>query len=99
VVLPNREQTKGTDIYPWRSASQSARRKCCRSHLYEIKSPPPAARRSTDRHRSQSCAASLSADNARAVAELQWARLTEDTRPHIAQEIEELEAEIRALED
>jgi DNA gyrase/topoisomerase IV subunit A len=34
-----------------------------------------------------------------AIAELQWARLTKDTRPHIAQEIEELEAEIRALDD
>jgi len=36
---------------------------------------------------------------ARAIAELQWARLTKDTRPHVAQEIEEIEAEIRGLED
>jgi DNA gyrase/topoisomerase IV subunit A len=35
---------------------------------------------------------------ARAIAELQWVRLTRDTRPHVAQEIGELEAEIRGLE-
>jgi DNA gyrase/topoisomerase IV subunit A len=35
---------------------------------------------------------------ARAIAELQLARLTKDTSPHVAQEIEELEAEIRRLE-
>ncbi|MFC5949755.1 hypothetical protein ACFQH9_15885 [Pseudonocardia lutea] len=35
---------------------------------------------------------------ARAIAELQWARLTKDTRPHVTQEIEEIEAEIRGLE-
>lgn len=36
---------------------------------------------------------------ARAIVELQWARLTKDTRPHVAQEIEELEAEIRGFGD
>jgi hypothetical protein len=35
---------------------------------------------------------------ARAIAELQWARLTKDTRPHVQQEIEELDAEIRDLD-
>ena len=35
---------------------------------------------------------------ARAVVELQWARLTKDTRPHVAREIAEIEAQIRELE-
>ncbi|MCF7552052.1 hypothetical protein [Pseudonocardia sp. WMMC193] len=36
---------------------------------------------------------------ARAIAELQWARLTKDSRPFVAREIEELEAQIRELDD
>jgi DNA gyrase/topoisomerase IV subunit A len=35
---------------------------------------------------------------ARAIAELQWGRLTRDTRPWVEQEIQELEGELRGLE-